>query len=521
MAQALVKYGGLSDIRGACLSLARGAAPSSFTLWIKPQDGLNAGEQTLQIGNDSSSIGLTGCILSTAYVRKHWFLGHTIWSVTGFDRRWKWRLSSVSGDYNRRAANGTLDTSTQKSPAELVQVIGQALGESINTSRMPSGVFPRALWKGQRADLALQAICDYVACEIVLNPISNGVEIWPLGQGQTAPTLGSQVLPKYRYVPRSDVPGIIEVHGGPSLYQHKLQLKAVGRNYTDGRQKLLAHLEYKPSTGWETESPFSFPGVTSANNRINAFEEVYRTFRVTGQSDGSLAVPNCPVAVNSVDQYVLNDYLLDFETDLEGKARNLPCHLSGDYWAYTDLPNNTSDKRFTGRFVLDADRRTVNTDFPVFKLSSSGAINEPVLNLTTSYRVNATWGEPVHIVRSGGSSGSGKLILHRPELFASYSSSTAPGGVSNTEFQANNEADRYVQIFQSKYQDPTACETTYATFVPGTLDGRVCQAVWMVHPARGCETRVAENEEIADIYAVGLNERRRRQALDRLVEAAR
>jgi hypothetical protein len=416
-------------------------------------------------------------------------------------------------------ANGLVDPATKKSPAELVTAIGQVIGESINTSMMPTGVWPRALWKNRRADLALQAICDYVACEIILNPISGGVEIWPLGTGQTAPSLNSQILPKYRYVPMADVPGTIEVHGGESLYQHKLQLKAVARNYTDGKQKLLESVEYKP-TSWGTESPFSFPSITSANNRINAFEEVYRAFRVSGQSDGSLPVPNCPASVSSVDQYLLNDFLLDSETDVEGYSRRLPAYLSGDYWAYTDLPNNTSDKRFTGNFKLDSERRLVTTEFPAFKISSSGAYAEPSLYITTSYRVENTDGVVVHIVRSGGAGGSSKLIINRPEIFATYSNSTAPNSTANTEDTANAEADRYVQIFQQKYQNPTSCETTYATFIPGTLDGRVSQAVWLVHPSRGCETRVAEGDEIADIYAVGLKERQRRMALDRLVEEA-
>jgi hypothetical protein len=518
MAIAQATFGPLTDIRGVCLPLTRSVSPSAFTLYVRPQDGLDVGVQTLALGTDDSALHLSGCILSTAYVRKHWDQKSPLWSLYGFDRRWRWRFYYASGDYNRRKPDGRLDTATQKSPGELATLLGTTLGETIDVSRMPTGVFPRALWSNQRADLALQQLCDYVACDVVLNPISDGVEIWPLGTGQNTPTDLTEILPKYRYVPRSNIPSRIEVHGGDSLYQTKLQLKAVARNQ-NGDQKLLTNWEALSSSAIATQSPFSFPDIANTTNRENAYECYMREFRVTGQQSGALAVPNCQVAVSSIEQYILNDYLLDNEKDIEGFSRSLPYYIDGDYWAYTDLPNNTSSMRFTGGSQLFKDRRLVKTAFPVFKLSSSGAYAEPALYLTTSYKVQDTNRQTAHIVRSGNVGGAGgALVLKRPEIFATYSSSTLPGSQASTEAQANQEADQYVQIFQQKFSNPMASEITYAGFVPGTLDGNVAQATWQIHPSRGIETKVCEGEEL-DIFSVGLNERRRRQALDRLVEA--
>ena len=278
-------------------------------------------------------------------------------------------------------------------------------------------------------------------------------------------------------------------------------------------QKLITNWEALPYASVGAESPFSFPSITSSVRRNNAYEGYFRDFRVTGQQDGSTQVPNCPVPVTKMDQLIFNDFLLESEKDLEGFARPLPMYLSGDYYAYTDLPNNTTDQRFTGGFRWFPERKIVQTDFPVFKLDTSGKYQEPAFYLNTSYRVKDPNGQVVHIVRSGNVGGTGgALILNRPELFASYSPTI------NTEAQANTEADRYVDIFRQKYQDPAASEMTYGGIISITPDGRVAQVRWDIMHTLGVRTSIYENFE-GDTSTVGVNERRRRLALERLLEA--
>ncbi len=510
MPQARIIYGGLQGIRGLVYSMTRGVLPSAFTLFVLPQDNFDPGIQTLSFGVDSNLINLSGCAVANNFIRKHWDGQHPLWAVTGFDRRWKWRLSTISGDYNRRKPDGTIDPSTQKYPSELANLLGTALGESIDYSRMSSSVFPRAKWNNQRADLALQALCDQVCCEVVLNPVSDSVEIWPLGTGQNSATGTSEVLPKYRFVPRANIPSRIECHGGDSLYQHRLKLQSVIDNTTGQQTKL----QDNGFAVWSTESPFSYPSITDTTRRALAFDQAHREFRVVGQADGSVQVPGCPVAVSLIDQYQLNNYRIDSETDLEGYNRKLDYYVDGDYWAYTDLPNNTSQMIYTGSSSLNTERRLVKFPYPLFKLTSSGAYDYAQLYLTTSYKVlDFTNRSAVHVMRSGGVAGSGgTLIVRRPEVFATYATA------SNTEAQANTELDAYVSLYQQRFISSTASEITYAGFVRGSLDGVLAQATWMIHPAIGTVTTVCENEEL-DTGAVDRNERARRMALDRLVEA--
>jgi hypothetical protein len=357
-----------------------------------------------------------------------------------------------------------------------------------------------------------------VACEVVLNPISDSVEIWPLGQGDSSPTGLTEVLPKYTFYPRSQIPSRIEVHGGDSLYQTRLQLRTALRNQ-NGDQKLITNWEGLSYNAVGTESPWAFQDISNTTNRQNAYEGYFREFRVTGQQDGSLPVPNCPVAVTKMDQYLLQDFTLDNEKDLEGYYRPMPCYLDGDYYAYTDFPENTSSARFSGGFKLFPDRRIVKTEYPVFKLSSSAAYSEPALYLTTAYKVRDSVGQVVHIMRSGNVGGSGgALILKRPEIFATYSTSQQPGVNANTEALANAEADRYVQLFQQKYTSSAASEMTYGGFFATGLDGRLAQIKWEILPTSGVRTSLYENYE-GDVFSTGFKERWRRLALERLVEA--
>ena len=512
MAQANISFGGITGIRGMCGSLSRGVLPSAFSIYCLPQDNFDPGINTLSFGLDSNQISLTGCVVAGAYVRKHWDNKWPLWSVPVLDRRWKWRFSSISGDYNRRKPDGTLDTATQQTPGQLATLLGTALGETIDVSRMPTGVWPKAKWNNQRADLALQWLCDYVCCEVVLNPVSGGVEVWPLGYGSNTPTGTTEMLPKYRLVPRANIPSRIELHGGDSLWQSRLKLSSVLRNQSDSKQKLSTNSELITSAALATESPWSLPSQTDNAKRALEYEGLWRDYRVMGQQDGSLVPPNCQTAVSAIDQYILNDYRLDYETDIEGYSRQLPYYLDGDFYAYTDLPNNASSMRFNGGSTLYKDRRVVNTDFPVFKLSSSGAYAEPALYLTTSYKIQDNGHNLVHVMRSGGAAGNGgTLIVRRPEVFATYST-------ANTESQANNELDNYTTLFQQRYSNPLASEITYGGFYSGSLDGVLAQVTWTIHPAIGMETKVCENEEL-DIYSISRNERYRRMALDRLVEA--
>lgn len=494
-----VSYPGIPGIRALRFPFSRGVSPSIGTIYCLPFDGLDP-EGPLRLGlDDGDTLEFPDCAVATAHIRQHRDRGWPIWAVHFLDRRWRWRFKRCWGDWNRRLSDGTVDEATQKTPGELAALLLAELGESgYDVSQMPSGVYPRCHWDAERTDLALQKLCDYVACEVILNPLTNRVEIWPLGVGSNTQVSGL-LQPNYKFVPRAAAPSQITVTCGPSTWQTRLLLKAVARDAA-GKVQLLANSDVAAASqdGLAYESPFSFGGISDTTLRTIAFADVWRLYAVAGQEDGTLDVPNCSIPVASIDQYVLNEHLLTTEEDLAGFRRNVPSYVHvGECWVWTELAANASNTRSFVAFKQLLDRRLVEFAVPLFKLSSSGTKQEPTLYLVTSYRVKRTDGVFAALFRFGSANGSGgNLSLHRPEIFSIYASENAPGQPTNTEDQAIAEADRYIALFQRKYAYPFASEATVAGLMPFSLDGILAQVSWEWSANEAPRTTIYENLEL-------------------------
>lgn len=502
--QASVSFTGISNIRQLRFPFTRGVLPSTGTIYCAATPNtLDAGGE-LRLSFGGNTVVFQDCAVSSCHLVRHHDGGHPIFMVAFKDRRWKWKNSSVSGNWNRRLADGTIDPITQITPAGMAQQILNAMGEgNYDTSRMPGGVYPPGKWDNTRADIALQRLCDYVACEVVLNPSTNAVEIWPLGVGSSTNTGAGELYPKYRHIPRATAPSSIRVNCGPSVWQSKLQLTAVAINNSNGQERTLSTWEGMPTGGISTESIMSFPNISNANLRYVAFDEYLKLFHVTGQQDGSLAVPNCPLAITSTEQYVLNDYRLEALTDGWGFKKNLPAYIDGDYWAYSETAENVTSQLYTGEFTIIPERRSVQFPYPMIKLSSTGAYGTPTLYITTSYRVKDVYGQLAGLYRYGAANGGGgQMVLSRPEIFSAYSSSV------NTEAQAVAEADNYIAMFQQKYSNPLCSEITYPGLLSGSLDGNIAQITWEYSVNYLPRTIAFEGDDL-DIAALSSAERRR------------
>lgn len=489
-----IDFGGLPGIRGMTGTFTRGVAPSTFTLYCRPQSIPDGGTATLLFGQSGNLVEFRDCAITKSYVRQ-WTGMHPTMAVNVQDRRWRWKFTAVNGHFNTRMPDGLVDQATVKQPGELAAYILQSMGETnFNTSFMPTGVYPPADWVNKRGDLALQELCDYVACEVVLNWATNGIEIWPLGVGNTTEPIQTA---KVRHVPRTNVPSEVQVRCGPSRWQTALKLRPVMRNASTPQQRLINNVEFKPEGGWERQSPFSFQSITNQFHRALCFGELWRNYRVVGQADGSIQPPFCNQPISSVDQYILEDNLIESEIDLEGYRRQMPYYIGGEFWAYTDLPVNSQSMYYSGPATLYKDRRLVVFPIPVHGFNSSGQPTEPTLYLFTSYKLEATNGELVHLRSFDSLGGSGgPLILNRPEIFSIYNTASIPGSQTNTEQQALFEASNYVQIFKRKYQNPNASETTFPGFVPGFLDGNICSITWNLSGYTTPWTKACEHEEL-------------------------
>lgn len=488
---ASVTVEGIAGIRACRFPFGRGVTPSVACVTCVPQ---NANPTSLTLTYNGVPLHFPDIALASSHVHRRRDGRHPLMRLFLKDRRWRWAGIRITGDWNRRFASGVVDPAVRKTPAELATLLLNRLGEfGFDVSQMPTGMYPRADWHATRADLALQKLCDDVACEVVLNPLTNRVEIWPSGTGARSATGAGEAVRKYESRLRSFIPSTVTLAGGESLYQYRLQLQAIGRQ-SNLQEKKLSDVDWAEDL--ESTEALTFPSLSSNElNQTLALATAWKQFRVSGVEGGGLQVPGCQTPIASTSQYDLKDYILYAVRDANGLLQKLPYYVEGDFWPYADTADNVSGQVFLGSSKLYAERGVVEFETPVFKLTSTGAKEVPELYLQTAYAVRDANGIPQRVsgsINVGG--GGGDLLLHHPEIFASY----APTG--NTESLAYAEGNAYLAAFARKYQDPIASQITYPGLAFGSLNGIIAQVAWDWSVVEAPSTIVYEGDEM-DIEA--------------------
>jgi hypothetical protein len=496
MGLASVSFPGINTALGGEMTLTRGVKPSVCTLYMVPQDNLVLAPGTLTFHQDGVFVQFADALLDTGYVRMQATATRQRWAVQIADRRWRWQFTTIDGEYNVRLPDGTVDESEKKNPQELAAILLTRLGAApFDVSGMPTSVWPYVRWVGKNAADALQELCDYVACAVVLGT-DNVVRVVALGTGTTEGALETGRARHQRFrLPMRRRPLTIAVTCGPTRYQAELATEAIGREQ-EGDQHVLDSLLYAPV--WEEESPWNFPSITDDDDRAAAFDSVWRWYRVSGVSDDdNWTVPGSPTSVSSLKQ-LLPFYpdLIDTGEDLDNVKRTNPPFIKGEFWAYGDGPNNTDEEiRYTGPFQLQLDRGVAVFPWPVFKLDADQYLLEAELKLTASFNVRSEDGELDRIIRAASGGGlSGVLNLSRHEIFAAISSDV------NTVAQAQAEADAYLAMFQQKYSGPLAQEREHASILNFQPDGRIAAVKWSCAKNRNAITRVSYRDDF-EVYA--------------------
>lgn len=517
MTQVTAEFAGV-PLESYSFTLNRGITPSVAVVSTIPVPGplnIPAGRLRLQFG--ATTIDFEGMAAEVAYFRSVKNDNGWRWSLHLTDRRWKWQFGRVSGEYNIRLADGSTDPAQRKTPGELATLLLTRLGEiEPDVSRMPAGVFPYVKWDGVNPARALASLCESVGCEVVLG-LDNRVTIWPIGQGPELPTNDSLRYPIFALNATSK-PVKLVVLGSPTRFQSKLKLEPIGKEPSSGHHKLIDELSYVPSTGWLSESPWSFAGVTDDTNRMAALDAIWRWYQVTAQSDDSLPVPGTSTSIESAEQYFpLLDELVEASQSIEGIYRTQKPYVVGDFWPYSDAPGNASDLQYSDRFQLLQDRGIVQFPYPVLGLDTSGAMEKPILNIVVAHGVKDTAGEPVRLERvrilSGGS---GAFTIRRPELFESFVSSA--GSLIDNSAAVREEADRYLDIFAARFTGAPQRHAEYAGFAAIAPNGRIAQVRWEGGTRQIATTKASEMFEF-DLSEPSAVQRRRSEFTDQLKES--
>jgi hypothetical protein len=532
-------FPGITVIMACEGTFTHGISPSVFTLRTVPHTNFIAKVGDLIMAFGSNKLTLKDCAVDAASLEVN--DDGTEWTINILDRRWRWKFGEISGWYNRRLADGTVEKATEKKPQELAKLLLEAMGEQgFDVAALPNDPRPEVRWSFDNPAEELASLCDELSCRVVLG-LDNKVKIWKLGDGGKLPQGGAPVSGGGQGFDTSVVPTTLKVVGSPIRYQSKFLLEAVGED-TDGKIKLIDDLSYKPASGWGDEDPAFFDGVTSTYKvdgidvdcRLLALKSVFRWYRVKEQAGGGLKPPGFDekFKVEKLEQLLpLGDGLIDTATDIDGRKVPKPAEITGEWYGYTeDDELVTRGSRYRESFGVDVGKGIVRFANPVFNFGFFDDTVEAELYLYTSYSVtNPTSRDFYHFTRERkmpDAKGDTKpYLVRRPEIERTirqaYDQLSKPKGnpIDNLK-DVQKEADYYLDAAQKEFETDVSLTLEYAGLMFIPLDGLTTQISWRMGNGQPATTTASQNDE-HDIYTPPFAERREKESIKAVTNTAK
>lgn len=511
--QGLCGYGGFTNIIGGDYTCSRGVQPGVFRLRTTAETTFNkyVGRLTLSFG--SEVLQFENCATAPHIQRIAKGRGRYQWTIQVYDKRWKWRYSRISGHYNVRRCDGTIDPDTKKTLLELLKLLLNALAEPNQDIRDVPNVNPEVKWDKAYAGRELEWLCDLGGLVVCLQP-SGDILIIRLGNGQGLTDRLDNISPVYTYT-QSTMPSFVQVRTGPTVFQSVINLQAVGLD-TDGTIKPVDALTYKPTLGWSTEWYTTFAGVARAN-RYLAFQSVWRWYRLQSQA-GSTG----DVSLDTMKNLRIMERLAETHNDDLGVGRCLDAVVKGIYWPLSDLKVNTeATEKYSGSFRVIPHLNMIAFDYPVIQWTNA-AVAPATLQLYVAYNAVAPTGEyidevfarpvPEAIVPTAPRVEK-RQYMKRVRNFASPYSAATPDNIADI----TTEANEYLTGVVGTYAGGSEKDMFYDGFVPTGPSGKIAQVMYRWGIGRIATTRVSENHEF-DVSQPSHQARRRMERLGQLFD---
>ncbi len=448
-------------------------------------------------------------------------------------RQWKWADGEISGRYNVRKKDETVDSDTEKTPRELATLLLQAMGESgFDVSALPNDARPFVDWDVANPAQELQGLCDSFGCRFVMDLATDSVRIVRAGQGATLP-IGGQLIGGGDGIDPVETADWVSVVCGPTRYQCRIPLEAVGLD-SDGTIQLIDDLSYKPSGGWGNEYPQDMGGVaatsvtmpdgTKATARNLAIQTVFRWYRVLDNVVIPPLATEESLEVSRKRILPLADTLVDTYRDADGKKLEQPAFIDGTWW-YEGNPendayqNSTEHKRLNLDFSIDQEKGIVKFNEPVVKLDrTNGKQEEADLYLWAGFTVRdkdtnqiTRYKRERGITPNATSSSKHRKIIRRDEIAKWYKvtySGSDVQGMTNNKDDVDKEADYYIAAEIASYNRPVSEDREFGYLLPIQPDGAIVQVTWRAG-LNGATTRASRTTE-HDFYAPTYKEAKKR-----------
>ena len=520
------------------MTVSRGITPGVCILAFPAKPELNATVGDLTIWYEGQKIVFKNCAVNTHSLRREQPTGFTtarrslatIYTVQVLDRRWAWRYKKISGEYNVRLPDNTIRYSGSKHPElrksiyELAILCLQAMGESgYDATALPNFAYPHVKWENANPAAELQTLCDMVGCVVVYDWDQDRVTIQRLGMGSPLPEMTGAKIHEIMPVVVSRKPDSIAVECGANRYQVKFELEAVGME-PDGSIKKIDDLSYKPAGGWGKQWWCDFPEV-SADAKDLAFRTVFRWYRIKSVGKtGGLSVSGVNEQIKSVDQFELEDVLLERGKDFDGMPQTQRGRINGEFWPQCPWEEVTEeDDEYNSSYwrILPDHKNIIEFDYPVLKITD-GSYEQAKLYVTATCKIRKENGagyisETYSRALPWLPTGAGTRLLRHHELWSSQVISSISGGAGSNQNELMNEAYVYLDYMQQFYQSGPSQDVSYAGILPIRLDGAIAQVQWKCGVGMNARTRASRNHEF-DIFTPSMEYRRRMEKLDTFAE---
>tara|TARA_B100000519_G_scaffold25799_1_gene18129 strand:+ start:30592 stop:32292 length:1701 start_codon:yes stop_codon:yes gene_type:complete len=454
--------------------------------------------------------------------------GHSLKSkmvrCTIMDWRWRWQYGYINGSYNIRESKEQGSSSTEwkreKTPQELATLLLEALGEkNFDVKSLPNDTRPTVNWQGARADSELTRLCSSLGCYPAPDYKQDRVVIHKMGDG-SPPNIQSGVIQEVRTMGVRPLPGTIRVVGGPSLFQTRLRLEAVGVD-TDGSVKPLEEISYlkdrsgagldKDTTNWDKEIPGVFANIHGTYEKDGkelqirdlAADTVYKMYRVAGQAGGESWSPEA-LRGTEFEPEGLDDLLpirgnkVTTHKGPKGGDVENPATVHGEFaQVKLDYANSYPGAQWpAGGFSIDNASGIVSFQEPAFKFDKVLNKFTPAnLELDTSYPVNK---EGVYVryeefKENKDEQAFGDFHHPVPDIVAKISE-VKDDELDNRE-EISSDGKLYLEDIARQYAPVKTQEFTLTRIQPIPLSGIVRQITWSGGGGRPSTTVFSINGE--------------------------
>lgn len=510
----IIGYPGIQQPVSVRYTRGHGTRPGHAILEFLPQaTAAVPATGTLTIGFGSSGINLPLC--RADFGSLHTTPSGQTMFVKLLDRRWAWHAGDdtgqpageISGRYNVRRVDGTIDPTTERTPQQLAALLFNAMGEGLfDVSQLPLNPRPYVDWDYSHPASELDRLCNLLGCRVALRISTNTPMIVRLGYGAALPTANLYSVTQNWDL--AEAPDYLKVVGSEALFQSKLRLRAVGLD-TDGRWRLIDNLSYRPAGGWGgVVSPFSSVSGTTARALANA--TIWRAYQIYSQADGSQIVPSYTNVATIDNIKPINRYLVETYTDPSGRVIPQPAYVEGVWFpggGQGPGANTSAGTRYNRSFSIDTDDGIVRFSDEVYQITNRKRA-EAEMYLTCSYQardpVTLAFTKYIQTRNLGGTAGTGPKIIRREDIsFAAYANYNANNTVANVVTNAalcQAEATAQLDATQAQYFGSIAFEARYNGIAEIDIDGLTRQVTFKIDTQDrsrrgGAETYASVNTE--------------------------